>query len=244
VSEPGDVHRLPDGTLVVFEPTAFTTTTEHTVRVEVAPAGPFGHDGEQWPVMAIFPGGLLAWVGFAYAAHRAGGRAWWAATALWLAVALASLVAGFAGEPSLAALLWGVGWAGGTAHAFAARPRWREAVRVREAVRPAEDAARLRLAQRERAKQLVREQPALALEMGVGRPDLTGAEHGGVVDVNHAPAAALGTIPGVDGELAARIVALREDLGGFSSAAELATTLDVAPHLADDLARHTVYLPR
>src|ERR1700678_3994048 len=47
------------------------------------------------------------------------------------------------------------------------------------------EAARERLAQREKALELARENPQLALEAGVGRPDLPGAYDGGLVDVNH-----------------------------------------------------------
>jgi hypothetical protein len=57
------------------------------------------------------------------------------------------------------------------------------------------DGARERLAQREKALRLAREDPQLALEAGVGRPDLPGAYDGGLVDVNHAPVGSLLVFP-------------------------------------------------
>ena len=84
-----------------------------------------------------------------------------------------------------------------------------------------------------RVEELARTDPVLALEMGLGR-----------IDVDHAGVDAVARIPGADREVAERIARARDELNGFASAAELATTLDLPPHLFDDLDRHAVYLPR
>lgn len=105
------------------------------------------------------------------------------------------------------------------------------------------DGARERLAQRETALKLAREDPQLALEAGVGRPDLPGAYDGWLVDLNHAPAAVIACLPTFDIELAGRVVAARERVGGFASLEDLGTVLDLPGDQVEDLRRHVVCLP-
>jgi hypothetical protein len=104
--------------------------------------------------------------------------------------------------------------------------------------------AREHLAERNKALTLAREDPRLALEAGVGRPDLPGTFHGGVVDVNHAPAQVIASLPGFDSELAARLVATREDLDGFSSLEDLGTVLNLRGDQVEHMRDHVVFLPR
>ena len=82
--------------------------------------------------------------------------------------------------------------------------------------------ARERIRTRERSRKLFLKDPQLASELGIGRPDLLRTfDDGGLVDVNQVPASSLSSLPGVDVQLAERIVALRQDVGGFSSANEV-----------------------
>lgn len=83
--------------------------------------------------------------------------------------------------------------------------------------------------ERRRARRLAETDPVAALQRGVGRPDVEGADHGWLVDVNHAPAATLTTLPGVDEDIARRIVATREEVGLFSSVDDMAFVLDLPP---------------
>jgi hypothetical protein len=106
------------------------------------------------------------------------------------------------------------------------------------------DGARERLAQRDKALKLARENPELALEAGVGRPDLPGAYDGGLVDLNHAPAAVIACLPGVDGELAQRVVEARDRVDGFTSIEDLGTLLDLPGDQVEQLRHHAVCLPR
>jgi DNA uptake protein ComE-like DNA-binding protein len=78
---------------------------------------------------------------------------------------------------------------------------------------------------------LARKDPARALELGVGRPDVPGSRHGYVVDVNHAPAGVVATLPGVNNDLAAEIVRLRGELNGFDSVDDLGSLLDLHPRV-------------
>jgi Helix-hairpin-helix motif len=105
------------------------------------------------------------------------------------------------------------------------------------------DGARERLAQREQALKLSRENPALALEAGVGRPDLPGAYDGGLVDLNHAPAEVIACLPSFDVELAGRVVSARERVDGFASLEDLGSVLDLPGDQVERLRDHVVFLP-
>jgi hypothetical protein len=109
---------------------------------------------------------------------------------------------------------------------------------------PRLERAREHLAQRERALKLARENPRLAIEAGVGRPDVPDAYHGWVVDLNHAPAEVIASLPGVDIALARRLVVVREEVDGFSSLEDLGTLLDMPGSAVDRLRDHVVVLPR
>jgi hypothetical protein len=104
-------------------------------------------------------------------------------------------------------------------------------------------AAEERLLRRRRALELARENPALAVEAGVGRPDVRGAFHGEVVDVNNASAPAIAGLPGVGRRLASRIVRVREEVGGFSSLEELGMLLDLPGDEVERLRGLVVFLP-
>ena len=90
----------------------------------------------------------------------------------------------------------------------------------------ATEAGQARLRDRDQALQLAREKPALAREVGVGRPDQPGAFDAGVVDLNNAPASALARLPGVGDDLATRIIEARTQTNGFSSLEDLGILLD------------------
>lgn len=115
---------------------------------------------------------------------------------------------------------------------------------VQDPLMAAEKEARHRRELRARAADLASREPALALEMGIGRPDLARSyDDGGLVDLNHAPAPALTGIPGITPDLAARIVHVRTDTGGFISAEEVAAMADLPPALTPQIAEYGVFLP-
>jgi DNA uptake protein ComE-like DNA-binding protein len=104
-------------------------------------------------------------------------------------------------------------------------------------------AARERLRRRKEARRLVGADPSLALELGIGRPDLPRQfDDGGLVDVNHSPADVLGKILCVDDATAQRIVATRSELGGFTSLDELSVTMDLHPAQLDSVADRLLFL--
>ena len=64
-----------------------------------------------------------------------------------------------------------------------------------------------------------------------------------VVDVNHAPVEALAELPGIDAELAGRLVAAREEATGFVSAQDAGVVLALGPTTVDRISRRAVFLP-
>jgi DNA uptake protein ComE-like DNA-binding protein len=105
------------------------------------------------------------------------------------------------------------------------------------------EAAEDRIELRAEGRHLLASRPALAREVGVGRPDLPGASNYGLVDVNHASAAALSRLPGISRQLAARIVNQRDQVGGFTSAEELGVLLDLSPGIVDGLQDMAIFPP-
>jgi len=85
--------------------------------------------------------------------------------------------------------------------------------------------------------------PALAKEVGLGRPDILGADDYGLVDVNHAALAALTRLPGITDEVAGQIVDIREQVGGFASVDDLGLVLDLPPSLVDQVRDMAIFLP-
>jgi hypothetical protein len=81
---------------------------------------------------------------------------------------------------------------------------------------------------REQARAVVADDPALARELRIGRPDLPRQfDDGGLVDVNHVPERVLVERLGLSPAEAARVVGTRERLGGFTSAEEVCAFAEV-----------------
>jgi Helix-hairpin-helix motif len=105
-------------------------------------------------------------------------------------------------------------------------------------------AANIRRDLRRRAREQAAQDPALARELRIGRPDLPRQyDDGGLVDLNHAPVPVLTALSGVTLEIAERIVSMREHVGCFSSAEELVATVDLHPDLTPELKEYGIYLP-
>ncbi len=97
---------------------------------------------------------------------------------------------------------------------------------------------------RRKALAIVRDDPDLATELRIGRPDLPRSFHdGGLVDVNHVPASFLVEVPGIGAPLAERIVATRDEIGGFGSIADLEITLELAPMTISQVKDRLIFRP-
>jgi helix-hairpin-helix protein len=200
-----------------------------------------------WAVIPLITFGLATWAVFLYAAIRR--RSWWlgGAAAAYLGLLAVFLATGnesaSVGE-GISATSLVVCMIGGCAHAFAIRGRvfGSEPPSAGYRLTEAEQEALQRRKLREEARAVVTRDPALARELGIGRPDLRrDYDDGGLVDVNHAPAAVLATLPGMTDEMGARVVELRGSRGAFMSAEDLSLTLDMQPDWVPALADMTVY---
>ncbi|HTU31408.1 MAG TPA: helix-hairpin-helix domain-containing protein [Solirubrobacteraceae bacterium] len=204
-----------------------------------------------WPFISLIPLGLGAWAPI-YAGVRARYRPWTMLGVLWSAIVVLGFVLngvdGKAGHDDLAGACLIVGWCGAAASSFVIRRAFEQRIALGldqadpSAFDHAEVAAERRLHDREHARRIVRENPALALEMGIGRPDRPGGADGGLVDVNHASAHELTSLPGVDEDLAERIVATRREVHTFSSIEDLGTVMDLDGRLVEGLRDAAIFI--
>lgn len=202
-----------------------------------------------WALVPLFSVGFLSCVPFGVAAHRTGVRRYRVAAWVWLALAvLTAVLLAIGGDhdqgalPVLGGLLIFVNTGGGLLHTLAIRNEYARELAFDDdpTLRAAEHSA----AQRRRGRELAERDPARALELGVGRPDLPDAFSAGLIDVNHAPAAALEQLPGIDSERAAQIVELRANGSGFRSPEDLDLVLDLEPGSLPELAARAVFVRR
>src|SRR4051794_27775853 len=186
-----------------------------------------------WVWVSATPMGLGAWAPIAPGRQR-GRPLWVAAGVLWSVVALVGWIAAIVNDGgSGAGLLIILGWVGALATALSIRPAY-----VRETASSfarGREQAEQRLQERREARRLAAEQPDLALELGIGRPDRPGAQAAGLVDVNNAPASAIAQLPGIDDALATRIVELRGELDGFESVHDLGGLVDLDANAVERL---------
>jgi DNA uptake protein ComE-like DNA-binding protein len=192
--------------------------------------------GKGWLLFAVVPFGFTTWVAFLYIGIRARRAQWLAWSAFYAAMLAAYLMLVAVGGKGSAAASAGavigiLAWIGGGGHAVAISD---QAVRqIRTRADPALVAARMRIERRAEGRRLAATQPALAREAGVGRPDIAGADSYYLVDVNHASAAALASLPGISAEVASEIAVKRAQVGGFSSAEDLGAVLDLPPDVVE-----------
>jgi hypothetical protein len=197
-------------------------------------------------VLTLFPLGLLSFGAFIYAGIRARRQRWLVAGFVYAVVLYTGFVlTATTGEDTAASdvgiTLVLLGWAVSFVHAVAIRGDFLERMELIEGERY--DSAEDRVEERAEARRLAREDPARAIEMGVGRPDRQGFA-GGLVDLNNAPASVIEELPGVSREVAERMVVMREEVNGFSSLDDLAHVLDLPVGLVDRIRADVVLLPR
>jgi len=209
-------------------------------------ATPARFRGKAWLLFTVVPFGLTTWAAFLYIGIRARRPRWLA----WAAVYAAGLAAFLAldtadgrnGAVAAAAAVIGLlTWFGGGVHATVVSDAATQRISSRS--NAALEAARLRMERRAEGRRLAATQPALAREVGVGRPDVPGSDDYGLVDVNHASAAGLATLPGVTAELVSQIADMRAQVGGFVSVDDLGLVLNLPPGVIDQLRDTTIFMP-
>lgn len=201
--------------------------------------------GKAWLLLTI-PVGLTTWAAFLYVGIRARRRSWITWSGVYAAALAGWLVLDAPAHPaatakSIAAGLAGLIWIGGGIHALAISSDAVRSISVRND--PVVEAARVRIDRRAEGKHLVATQPSIAREVGVGRPDVAGADDYGLIDVNHCPAGTLASLPGITSELARQVVDSREQAGGYSSVEDLGMLLNLPPATVDAMRDLTVFTP-
>jgi hypothetical protein len=226
----------------------------------MAPAGPNGRQiqprarsgltGRQvlWASVPIWSIGFLSFVPFlAYAVSQRGRRAW-ALFGGYLAATVVMCVAlGAAGSNSGATTAVGgyiIALAGCAAvHAAVLFRPGREVpaggappLSVRQNNQAAVAQAKDRIERRKEARHLVATDPALARDLMIGRPDLPRQyDDGGLVDVNHVPAAVLMSWLGLSEDEMRDVLTARRNLGRFTNADELGAYTQLSPDRIDEL---------
>jgi DNA uptake protein ComE-like DNA-binding protein len=93
-----------------------------------------------------------------------------------------------------------------------------------------------RRVRREQARGIAYHHPAIARELGIGRPDIPGTfDDGGLVDLNAAPEHVLATVPGLDLRLARSISADRTLRGAYDSVDDLVSRAVLPGPLTEEL---------
>jgi hypothetical protein len=203
-----------------------------------------GRRADSWWVLLAVPLGLTTWAAFLYAGIRTKRRSLLAFAALYAATLTGWLVLDAGnrrGAPeAVGAILAIVTWIGGLAHALAIRRR--VALDLDIADSPAMLQATRELERRTYGRELLSRNPALARQVGVGRPDVANCDSYGLIDVNHASAAILATLPGMSNELAGRTAEFCAAGGSFVSVEDLGLFLDLPAAAVDALREQAVFI--
>lgn len=176
-----------------------------------------------WLLIPLGTLGLGTFILIGVAGIRLRSRATLVAAAAYLAtIALLFGVPDSSPAYNVILFVWVFGaWIGGAVHAALLQPKLIAARAVVED--PAIAAARWRARRRAEARELLATDPAVAAELGIGRPDRADRSYvdGGLVDLNHVPADWLVRELEMTPAQAAEIVRVRALNGGFTSADEL-----------------------
>jgi len=96
-----------------------------------------------------------------------------------------------------------------------------------------------------RGHRLAATQPRLALELGIGRPDLNkGFPDGGLLDLNHLPSDHLMTLLKIPASDVEEIVNVRQQVGGFESLTELLDLVSLTSEIPHDVVNRLIFCSR
>jgi Helix-hairpin-helix motif len=193
---------------------------------------------EWWVALIAVPFGFGIWAAFLYIGVRLARWRWLVCAPLYLGLAVGSYVLLTTPIRDLGPLSWAwagvsplVLWVVGAAHALHARREFVYRLRLRQI---AADVT----VERRVAADLARRQPRLARTVGMGRPDLPGAQHANLVDVNSAPASVIARLPGIDDTLARQIVELRP----YDSVEDVGALLELPAPVVEELRERTIFV--
>jgi len=202
-----------------------------------------------WALSPLFTAGIATPFIFGFAAARLRSLLLWLATGIYLAAWTVMFITAESpdtgAEDAAFSIAAAIATVGASVHAFAIRARvfFQTPDHRSAAFQRAQLEVQHRRELRRRAMEIVNRDPAMAIEMRIGRPDLPRAfDDGGLVDVNHAPAPVLVAVLGITPEQAQQLVQVRERCGGFVSAEEAAALAGLPPTLTSRLAEYGVFL--
>jgi len=199
---------------------------------------------DSWWVLLAVPLGLTTWAAFLYAGIRTKKRSLLAFAALYAATLAGWLVLDTGTKQgarmAFGAVLALVTWIGGLAHALAIRRT--VALDLDIADSPAMMQATREIERRAYGRDLLQTDPALARQVGVGRPDIANSDSYGLIDVNHASSATLATLPGMSDELARRVAEFCAAGGSFVSVDDLGLFLDLPAAVVDAMREQAVFV--
>ena len=188
-----------------------------------------------WASVPLWSFSLLAFAPFLRLAFLRRRTRDWVVFAAYLAAAISTVIltslpgpndVGGAVGTGLAMLVMGVG----AVHAFVAFRPMPGVAGSASASELALITARARMHRRQQARQLAQDNPVLARELAIGRPDMPhDYDDGGLVDVNHVPGDVLASFLGLTPAESAAVAATRDQLGRFSSPEELSAYAQLAP---------------
>ena len=203
-----------------------------------------------WALAPVYTLGMANAAVFLYAAIRKRSWAWWVSAAAYAAATVGIFSLTDSPDGSTSDAVYGAlimtNWVVGAGHAIGARRRVFEPDAVTDLSNdPVLAAAVHAQERRDLARQILAQDPQLASNLAIGRPDLKrGYDDGGLVDVNSAPVAVLVGLPGLTRPVAERIVAAREATSGFTSLDEMAILADLPPDVVDTMRDRVVLSPR
>ena len=216
-------------------------------RVPVpAPVPP--SDGLGWALIPLITAGIGAPASFLYAALQRRSVVLGGAAGLYGAGVIGGcveIIGGTGRGALIGLLLFILTWTLSTVHALAARPRLYPPTNTRDQMNQhAVEMARQRRALRDAARQVVADDPVLARELRIGRPDLLprAFDDGGLIDVNHVPPEVLSRLPGLTYEMVDRIMRFRTESGGFISAEELVVDCDLPPSIVTEISEYALFV--
>jgi competence ComEA-like helix-hairpin-helix protein len=209
------------------------------------PAQPHPEDvSTRWMWLGVaLPIGFGAWVPLV-AGYRAGNRAWMATGAALVVFSIVAFAVSSAEDSNrYGGMLLIIAWLAHAAVSFALRRPYARRMAIRSGYDDRVAMAEHVDAERRAMIALAASDPAKAAALGVGRPDVPGSRHGHLVDLNHAPASVIARLPGVGGNKAAEIAALRDELGGFDSVEDLGALMGLHPRVVEAMRSRAVTLP-
>jgi hypothetical protein len=201
-----------------------------------------------WAAVPLLTAGFGAPGSFMYAAVKHRKPALGGAAALYGIGALGAfggIVSGDGAAVPFGLLLFILTWTLSTIHALVLRPKLYPPPNPSDQMNQrVVEMARQRRALREEARKVAQDDPGLARELRIGRPDLLPRpfDDGGLIDVNHVPPEVLSRLPGLTYEMVDRIMQIRTEQGGFVSAEELAVHADLPPSIVAGIAEYALFV--